>query len=1057
MELNEQELLDNLGKIAYTLDKAYISRLEDDYGVLPFDEEYNKEDNEKGRLTYAQNIRAIKVKKLVYDKEENELDCLKNVLTVFAGTANSVALLIQRNPQGTEMYFVLKNEKSSGEYSSNNQILLKEALEGNFPGADFEKIDANDKTKELFNIDKAKAISLMCSLPSEKSEDYTSQRIEKLLNGIIPKKDEESYTVVILAEALKQMSVREILSGYEEIATAITPFVGHQFQMGENKTETTGEMESLTKTIGTSHSVNKTHNVNIALNASKFSSNALSKSKNFGASFSLGSLGSFIGGLVGGPPGAAAGYFLGNTINLSGGGGVTNTVANGTSGGMSAGYGYSWGTTDTESESEGKTQGTNHSISLGTNENTTYTYKSYMVADMLEKVEKTIKRINESQSEGLWQCATYVLAQDSNTGKKVANFLRSITQGDESHIEPAVVQSWIHEESNGMTAFNEIRKYIKFFSHPIFVNCEDGVFVSPVINLSTQELSKAMAFPKTSVQGLPVISTARFGRNVINIDGNVIDKQKSIHLGKVYHMHKPENTDVRLDIESLAAHTFITGSTGSGKSRTIYHMLSELKDKGKKFFVIEPAKGEYKKVFKDATTYGTNPQIMKLLRINPFSFPKEIHIYEHLDRLVEIFNACWPMYAAMPAVLKDAIERAYIDAGWDLQKSENEYEIYPTFADVLYQINTVMEESKYSADSKGDYIGALSTRIKSLTNGINGMIFTNDELSDNELFDKNVIVDLSRVGSMETKALIMGLLVMKLQEYHMSNSIEMNSKLKHVTVLEEAHNLLKCTSTEQSSESSNLMGKSVEMLANAIAEMRTYGEGFIIADQSPGLMDMSVIRNTNTKIIMRLPDYSDRELVGKAAGLNDEQIVEIAKLKVQVAAVYQNNWIEPVLCEVSDYPDNDNDNKRNPEKDNYTGKKGDDTDLVNKIIRVIVNKERIENIDEFKDKVKKSAMRSDIKKLLLDIAENNNVDIYTQTKLVDRFFNSEKIMPIIKKCDHIENLVDVVRNEFIPPIECTEEQLELVLLSILQSEAQKNIDNANIFERYVQYMKKKVI
>ena len=63
---------------------------------------------------------------------------------------------------------------------------------------------------------------------------------------------------------------------------------------------------------------------------------------------------------------------------------------------------------------------------------------------------------------------------------------------------------------------------------------------------------------------------------------------------------------------------------------------------------------------------------------------------------------------------------------------------------------------------------------------------------------------------------------------------------------------MKRTSTEQVSESSNLIGKSVEMLANSIAEMRTYGEGFIIADQAPGLLDLSVIRNTNTKIIVRL-------------------------------------------------------------------------------------------------------------------------------------------------------------------------------------------------------------
>ena len=262
------------------------------------------------------------------------------------------------------------------------------------------------------------------------------------------------------------------------------------------------------------------------------------------------------------------------------------------------------------------------------------------------------------------------------------------------------------------------------------------------------------------------------------------------------------------------------------------------------------------------------------------------------------------MYAAMPAVLKESIERAYMVAGWKLDVSECKYHdtngkpLFPTFKDVLNQINIVMNESQYSADSKGDYKGALSTRLKSLTNGIYGQIFTNNEIPADQLFDQNVIVDLSRTGSSETKSLIMGLLVMKLQEYRMSTATTSNHPLQHVTVLEEAHNILKRTSTVQSEDSSNMVGKSVEMLANSIAEMRTYGEGFIIADQAPGLMDMSVIRNTNTKIVLRLPDLSDRELVGKASAMNDEQIVELSRLKTFVAAVYQNNWLEPVLCNI---------------------------------------------------------------------------------------------------------------------------------------------------------------
>ena len=213
-----------------------------------------------------------------------------------------------------------------------------------------------------------------------------------------------------------------------------------------------------------------------------------------------------------------------------------------------------------------------------------------------------------------------------------------------------------------------------------------------------------------------------------------------------------------------------------------------------------------------------------------------------------------------------------------------------------------MEESSYSSDTKSDYSGALITRIKSLTNGLNGQLLCSGiETNEKELFEEDAIVDLSRVGSMETRSLFMGILVMKLQEYHMSNKAMPDEKLKHLTILEEAHNLLRRTSVTQAQESSNLQGKSVEMLTNSIAEMRTYGEGFVIVDQAPGLLDEAVIRNTNTKIILRLPDSDDRETVGKSAALNDNQIAEIAKLPRGVAVIYQNDWIESVLCHFDRY------------------------------------------------------------------------------------------------------------------------------------------------------------
>lgn len=75
-------------------------------------------------------------------------------------------------------------------------------------------------------------------------------------------------------------------------------------------------------------------------------------------------------------------------------------------------------------------------------------------------------------------------------------------------------------------------------------------------------------------------------------------------------------------------------------------------------------------------------------------------------------------------------------------------------------------------------------------------------------------------------------------------------------------------------------------------------EGFIIVDQSPTAVDIAAIKNTNTKILMRLPEKGDCEAVGNAAGLNEEQVREMSKLGTGIAVVMQNNWLEAVLTHI---------------------------------------------------------------------------------------------------------------------------------------------------------------
>lgn len=559
----------------------------------------------------------------------------------------------------------------------------------------------------------------------------------------------------------------------------------------------------------------------------------------------------------------------------------------------------------------------NVTVLMGKNDALTQNFVNYDVKNTLELIEKQIKRVEQSTALGMWDFSAYFISESPIIANNTAHMYLALTQGENSYLSQSAVNLWEYREERKDDIAN-IMDFIRRLQHPEFeldIAQDDPSFdpdwlmypphVNATVSLTGRELAYSLNLPKKSVSGLPVLESVAFGREVQKFTPPSEKMPKTLIAGNVYHMRKEDkNIRVKLDMDSLCAHTFITGSTGTGKSNFIYNLLEQIYEEDKHFLVIEPAKGEYKNVlggFDEVSVYGTNPMYTKLLHINPFSFPNHINVLEHIDRLVEIFNACWPMYAAMPAVLKDAIERVYKDKGWIFSNPAYYSDDFPTFADLIKVLPDIMSESLYSADTKSDYSGALITRVKSLTNGINGEIFCSSmEINNEALFDKNVIVDISRVGSVETKSLIMGILIMKLQEYRMQPD-KMNENLQHITVLEEAHNLLRRTSFAQAQESSNLRGKSVEMLTNAIAEMRTYGEGFIIADQAPDMLDEAVIRNTNTKIIFRLPDEHDCELVGKSIALSDVQIKELAKLPAFVAVIHQNDWIEAVLCKSEKY------------------------------------------------------------------------------------------------------------------------------------------------------------
>lgn len=1103
--------------------KNYLAQLSDMPVVPITDDALNLDD-----------IILFKINKMVYERDEYATDKFISVVSAMTYTDSSIYLIVDGHKSYADFYLGIKCNDANRKKSSIAET-FKSSLEGQFPGVKLEDISYKNidtgtykHDKLLHRITEGESVSSYVGVPSYKNSkgEYTNanfiQGIEKFASAMHGKE----YTAIILASNISRNEIANLRNGYENIYTELSAMATKQLAYSTNESLA----NAISRTKGTSDAYTNGYSEATAHGTTSSKSTATTKSESKTHQEGetkenlLGQIGkglAIVGGavasvaVVAATGGAALPAVVATGIAAAGGAGVVASVGGAMAvAGAGVGIGAksknksdsttttngstdteTWGESDTETKtiSESKTHTDNFSetdgttSTIGSSKNFTITIEDKRIKEIQKRIDKQLERIEMCESTGLWSTSAYFISYntDKSTAETGATIFRSIMQGEQSGIEISAINTWhpvinkdgkIIENPN----FPLILKYISGLSHPIFrynngILGED-ILMSGTSFLSSKEVAILVGLPRKSVSGLPVIEHISLAKEVVRLD-NDIESNNNFNLGCIFDQGVVRSDNkVLLDAKSLTQHTFVTGSTGCGKSNTIYYLINQIKDQhnAPKFLVIEPAKGEYKDVFGNEHIYGTNPLKTPLLKINPFRFPESVHVLEHIDRLIEIFNVCWPMYAAMPAVLKEAILNAYEDCGWDLYKSTNKYSnnLYPTFADLQNELILVINNSAYSEEVKSNYQGSLVTRVKSLNNGICNQIFTSKELGDQALFDENVIIDLSRIGSQETKSLIMGILIMRLSEYRSNSDIPHNSELRHITILEEAHNILKRCSQEQNQEGGNVAGKSVEMIANAIAEMRTYGEGFIIVDQSPGAVDISAIRNTNTKIIMRLPEDSDRRIAGKSAAMKDYQVDEIAKLPTGVAVVYQNDWEEPVLCHINMYKG---------ERFRYVfmedvDEPANDQPVIREILRFMM-KEKVEqpqlNVKETISKIKKGLsstnlptyVKFNIFAAIQEFEETGTASIWKNKEyekfswvISGIFGTKQEIFKLTKQVRDFDELTDRLKKIINEKVESIPSELELSLCQSLMRDYSIGDENRlKIYNAWLQKTKKKIM
>ena len=1038
---------------------------------------------EQNEIAIGDNLRLMRLRSFTYDQTEEIEQRLRSVYGVLERTGNSAALLLDCREDRAHLYLGVFSEIPTTCSSSYKAFL--NSFSGVFPGCEYRNLKRQESSvllQELFASETATSVAAVSAFspPDSQEKRPSAAGLEALVDGMKTR----PFSMLLLASALDRRTLVQMRQGYEKLYTQISPLRKQDISLSSSNTDTFGlnYTANLSESLSVTTGINQSHTDTRGTGSSTQQQPGQEKQHKQAVNQLLGAGVSLIAG--GGP----AGNILQNLFLSSSVANILNSASN-----LMNGQDDEQVTTQSEHEdisdtvgehkdttvnqTQGESQGA--SLSYGATEGRTLAYSmdNKSVEDLLERLSDQIHELSLLENEGAFTTAAYFIAGDEETAFSAASLYRSIVSAGNGNRYYSPVYHWNRPEQTTQILASLMRG-----THPAFAfeQFPDNPLISAAQPIGLSDLPRYFCLPKKPLLGFHVTQHAAFARDILRRNSDNSEDVSVVSLGNIYHMGSAlTNTPVEIDVNILPSHLFVAGATGVGKSNFCYQLIDQLVSRDINIMIIEPAKGEYARVFggrkareKDGGdrgkeepefhVYGTNLLNAPPLRINPFAFPKGITSAEHIERLVAIFNAAWPMYSAMPAIMKDALEEIYRKRGFDdIWGDLPEGGSFPCFQDLLETLPEIIRNSEYSQEVQGNYIGALVTRVKSLTNGIYNIIFTDDELSDDELFDRNVIIDISRIGSEETKSLIMGFLITRLSEYRACSG-EMNSELRHMTVLEEAHHLLGRHTQASSPDTGNMRGASVELISNAIREMRTYGEGFLIADQSAALMDPSVISNTQTKVFFMMPRREDLSVACDAASLSEVQGKEIAKLPRGVAMVFQNEWTDAILCKVNFFDAN-----RQPPYQ-YTCKETPEStaELARKAVRILIRKkcnsagERVSPTEmpdaSFWDSSgfalgKKRKFVRRILERYRDKGEQYIEPLRQCGPMLEALLDMNHLLQQNRNAGNIRSWAEAIHKAIREQSGLDREEVHLVISTVLLSRAEKSGEYRNLYTQYLVY------
>ena len=785
---------------------------------------------------------------------------------------------------------------------------IKVIIEGLLPGVKickYEERFINSTDKE--GNDNNRYVGCISGVPALKIDgEYQPKDLSSLMRSL----NGQNYTIMVLCKPIDELEIQEKINKAIDIQDKCFAISKRTVSLQKGRSEGNTHTDTFNENNGENTSKQKGVNVSGALPLAA-------------AGAAIGSVVPGVGTLVGAIGGGLIGLFVGKQLGFN----------------------------------SSKTKGTTHSISQGYSDAVTETISSSesisadiqngFAVELMKMAESMVERLKVGRSIGMWNSVVTYSSDSKMASEIIKGSLYSEMASGVPEVLPPVVFSY--ED----TCKGENKPTDKIHTEQLMI--PKGFFTgscnSPLMSLVTsEELCGICTIPTDRTVGFEVKEEKGYS---LNSEFSSTDRA----IGKVCEYDRPlDNVDFGFDDEDLNKHTFVCGMTGGGKTNSVKALLLGL---DKPFMVIEPAKREYRNIKKKVDVYTLGRPEINCIKLNPFYILPGINPQQHIDMLKDLFSASFAFYGPMPYIVEKCLYRIYEKKGWNLTlgfhpelvntKSQDEFFsqdviqrqygvkahkfLFPTMQDLKDEVDYYIEnEMTYEGEVKGNIRGAIKARIDSLCVGTKGFMFNTHETTDfDALLKKNVVLELEGLADDADKAFTLGLLIIYVDEYRqVKQAVDSSKGLKHILVIEEAHRLLKNVTTESNEDIGNPKGKAVEHFTNMLAEMRSYGQGVIVAEQIPTKLAPDVIKNSSNKIIHRIVARDDQDAIANTIGVYPDDAIYLGNLKTGYALCHKEGMVQPVIVKISEV-----------ESDNVLDKKLYDSDLENKMFSI--NKSIIEN------------------------------------------------------------------------------------------------------------------